>query len=133
MALVEMRLFEIRRDDVAQDHVIVLREVGGSRMLPIVIGIGEARAVELKVKNISLQRPLTHDLMKSIIEALGARLERIVVTALEQKTYYARLYFKNAAGEDVDVDARPSDSIALALRVGAPIYVDEEVLEKSAV
>jgi bifunctional DNase/RNase len=132
MAHVEMELFEIRIDDLQKEQVIVLREKGGSRFLPIVIGSSEAKAIQLKITNVPLPRPLTHDLMRDLITSLGATVQRIVVTALEQSTFFARIYLETADGEVVDVDARPSDSIALALRVECPIFVDDSVLEKAA-
>lgn len=130
MALVEMELFEIRIDDLAPEQVIVLKEKDGARLLPIVIGSSEAKAIQYKVQNVSVPRPLTHDLMKDLVEAVGAKVQRIVVTALEQNTFFARIYLETRDGELVDVDARPSDSIALALRVDCPVFVDEGVLEK---
>lgn len=132
MALVKMDLFEVRIDDSAEEQIVVLRECEGERILPIVIGSAEAKAILFKVQNKKLPRPLTHDLMLELVRHLGAVVERIVVTALEHGTFYARIHLRTALGGAIDVDARPSDSIALALRANAPIFVDENVLEKAA-
>lgn len=129
--MVEMELYEIRIDETNQEQVIVLKERYGERTLPILIGIFEAQAIQIKVSNITLPRPLTHDLLVSVIGALGGVVDRIVINSLKENTFYARLIFKSADGM-LDVDARPSDAIALALRLEVPIFVEEEVLTQVA-
>lgn len=117
-------------DEASKAPVVVLREVDGDRLLPIWIGHPEANAIALALENIQLERPMTHDLLKSIIEGLGGKVTKVVVNALKANTYHARIVIETSEGI-YSFDARPSDSIALALRVGAPIYVAEEVLARS--
>ena len=127
--MTEMELFQIRMDDRRGEQLIILKEKEGDcRLLPIVIGIFEAEAIRIKVKGMKTARPLTHDLLRGTIEQLGATVEKIVIDNLEQGTFFAKLVLKTASGEEVQVDARPSDAIALALRANAPIFVEEEVL-----
>ena len=126
--MVEMELVEIRIDETSSEQVIVLKEKQGQRFVPIVIGMFEAQSIHVKINNIRLPRPLTHDLLMGVIEALGAVPLRIVVNNLEHNTFFARLVLRTRDGEEVDVDSRPSDAIALALRAEVPIYVEEDVL-----
>lgn len=126
--MVEMELVEIRIDETSSEQVIVLKEKQGQRFVPIVIGMFEAQSIHVKINNIQLPRPLTHDLLMGVIEALGAVPLRIVVNNLEHNTFYARLVLQTQDGGEVDVDSRPSDAIALALRAEVPIYVEEDVL-----
>ena len=131
--MVEMELYGIRIDDKNREQLIILREKNGNRVLPIVIGANEADAIKLKVSGIRLPRPLTHDLLCNIIRELGASLKSIVVHKLSQGTFFAKLTIEMGDGQQKEVDARPSDAIALALRAGAPIFVEEILLEMSAV
>ncbi|NOX97790.1 MAG: bifunctional nuclease family protein [Nitrospirae bacterium] len=132
--MAEMELFQIRMDDRRGEQLIILREKeGNGRLLPIVIGIFEAEAIKIKVKRMKTARPLTHDLLKRTIEQLGATVEKVVIDNLEQGTFFAKLMLKTAVGEEVQVDARPSDAIALALRASVPIFVEEKVLNLTAV
>ena len=110
--------------------MVVLKEKQGKRTLPIVIGILEASAIKLKISRIHTPRPMTHDLLKNIIDELGANLERVVIDRLQQNTFYAKLILHNDNGKTFVVDARPSDSIALALRASCPIFVSEELLNQ---
>jgi bifunctional DNase/RNase len=128
--LVEMELFRIQIDEKRGEQIIVLREKNGSRTMPIVIGIIEATAIKMKISGFQPPRPLTHDLLNNTIKGLNASLEKIVVEKLEDNIFYAKLIIKDYKGEIKDIDARPSDSIALALRAGAPIFVRNEVLDK---
>ena len=130
--LVQMEVSKIRIDERRGEQVIVLRERGGTRLLPIIIGISEVTAIKMKISGIEPPRPLTHDLLRNTISKLGATLERIVITKLEFNTFFATLVLQNGAGERMEVDARPSDSIAIALRAEAPIFVAEEVLNQVA-
>ncbi len=130
--LIEMEVSKIRIDERRGEQVVVLRERGGTRLLPIIIGISEVTAIKMKISGIQPPRPLTHDLLKETIAELGARLERIIITKLEFNTFYAQLVLKTKEGESRNVDARPSDSIAVALRSDAPIFVAEDVLNQVA-
>jgi len=131
--LIEMELNKIIIDEKRHDQIIVLKEKKGSRLLPIVIGLLEASSIKMKVSGIQPPRPLTHDLLKSIIENLGARIEKVVVDKLEHNTFYAKLYLKNETKDSIVIDARPSDSIALAVRVKAPIFVEDTVIRQSEI
>jgi hypothetical protein len=114
------------------DHqVIVLKEVGGERSFPIVIGFFEAAAIDRRIKGHVLPRPMTHDLLGSVIEAMGGRLAKIVVTDLKEHTFYASLIIERN-GDRVIVDARPSDAIALAVAGNTPIYVEDRILDEVA-
>ena len=127
MAIVEMELNKIRIDENRGEQVIVLKEKGGNRILPIVIGIMEVTAIKMKISGIASPRPMTHDLFYKTVSQLGAKIDRIVITRLEQNTFFAKLVIQ-VDGRVEEVDARPSDSIALAIRAKAPIFVDEQVL-----
>ena len=131
--MIEMELFRIRIDDKRRDQLIILREKNGSRVLPIVIGIYEADAIKLKISGVELPRPLTHDLLQNIIRELEAELEMIVIHKLRQGTFFAKLVLKTGNGENKEVDARPSDAIALALRSKAPIFAEDSLLELTTV
>jgi len=128
--MIEMELNKIIIDEKRHDQVIVLKEKNGARLLPIIIGLNEASAIKLKLSGFEPPRPLTHDLLNSVIQDMGGRLEKIVIDALKENTFYAKLYIK-MDHQTKTIDARPSDSIALALRANAPIFVEEAVLEKS--
>jgi uncharacterized protein len=127
---IEMAIKGLMVDPITNMPIIVLREVEGQRVLPIWVGVFEANAIALQVENVQTPRPMTHDLLKSVIEQLGARVERIVVCELKENTFYATLHVVSAKGL-VEVDARPSDAIALALRSGARIFVDDAVILNS--
>ncbi len=130
--LVQMEVSKIRIDERRGEQVIVLKERGGNRFLPIIIGISEVTAIKMKISGIQPPRPLTHDLLKDTIAQLGATLQRIVITKLEFNTFFAKLILQTKEGELREVDSRPSDSIAVALRADAPIFVAEEVLNQVA-
>ena len=131
--LIEMELNKIIIDEKRHDQIIVLKEKKGSRILPIVIGLLEASSIKMKISGIKPPRPLTHDLLKDTIDNLGAKIERVIVDKLEHNTFHAKLYLKNEQKDNVVIDARPSDSIALAVRAGAPIFVEDSVIKKSEV
>lgn len=130
MALVPMYLSKIVISENQDHQYIVLREHEGPRQFPIVIGIFEAAAIDRRVKERKAPRPLTHDLLWNTIGALGGQLQRVVVNALKDNTFYARLEIA-VDGRTIEVDARPSDAIALSVQgeVPVPIFVDESVLE----
>jgi len=131
--MVEMELNKIVIDEKRHDQLIVLKEKSGNRILPIVIGLNEASAIKLKISGFQPPRPLTHDLLHSAIENLQATVEKIVIDKLEDNTFHAKLYLKTETGKTSIIDARPSDSIALAVRAHAPIFVEDEVIKQSEV
>ncbi len=128
--MIEMELNKIIIDEKRQDQIIVLKEKKGIRLLPIIIGFLEANAIKMKVSGIEPPRPFTHDLLLDIITALDVQVERIVIDNVENSTYYAKIVLtrQGTHRKKVIVDARPSDSVALAVRAKAPIFVDENVL-----
>ena len=128
--LIQMEVSKIRIDERRGEQVVVLKERGGTRFLPIIIGISEVTAIKMKISGIQPPRPLTHDLLRDTIGQLGATLQRIIITKLEFNTFFAKLVLQTRDGELREVDARPSDSIAVALRADAPIFVAEEVLNQ---
>jgi bifunctional DNase/RNase len=130
--MVECEVSRIIIDEKSHEQVVVLREKGGERFLPIVIGIAEASSIRIKFGGPQPPRPITHDLIKTIIEALDARLDGIVVDDFKDNTFFAKMLLKTADGRNRKIDARPSDSIAVAVRMGAPIFVEEDVLEHSS-
>ena len=130
--MVEMTIDSIRVSLMNYQRVVILKEKGTNRYLPIWIGPAEADAIAVKLQNVQLSRPLTHDLLQSVISTLGASVEYIVVSGLKEDTFYARLALIIDGGE-LDIDSRPSDALALAVRVGAPIYAEESVLEKAGI
>ncbi len=129
---VQMQLSRIIISEINQHQLIYLREVNGDRQFPIVIGIFEATSIDRRVKHYDVPRPQTHDLLVNTIEMLGAELDSVSITDLRDQTYYANLRIKQD-GEIVEVDARPSDAIAVAVRCDPPlpIYVSEEVIREA--
>jgi bifunctional DNase/RNase len=128
--MVEMELKKIVIDENRHEQLIVLKEKNGARVLPIVIGLNEIAAIKAKISGVNPPRPITHDLLYSIIKTLDAEVERIVIDKLENNIFYAKIVFKTKSGETKIADARPSDSIALCVRAHAPIFVDESVLSQ---
>jgi len=112
-------------------YALILKEVGGDRRLPIIIGSFEAQAIALEMEGIKPPRPLTHDLIKNILDGLGVTILEVVVTDLRDGTFYAKIYLE-LNGATYEIDSRPSDAIAVALRCGVPIYVNEEVMEEAS-
>ena len=129
--LVEMELSRIIISEINDQQVVYLREVGGERSFPILIGIFEATSINRRLTAPPPPRPLTHDLLKSVITEVGAELQDIVVSSMVDHTYYALLRVKTAGGDMIEVDSRPSDAIALAVHHDPilPIFVDDSVLE----
>ncbi|CAN5829596.1 bifunctional nuclease family protein [soil metagenome] len=125
--MIEVFVSRLGLDSSSNSYVVVLQEKDGVRLLPIWIGQPEAESIVLHMHNVKRARPLTHDLVRSLIVGMGARLLHVNVTRVEERTYFAELRLQHA-GELVTIDARPSDSIAIALRLGAPIYAAEELL-----
>jgi len=126
-----MELKRIITSDVIDHHMIWLKEVDGDRVFPIVIGFFEATSIDRRVKKMNSPRPLTHDLIASVIDSLGAELQDIFINELKDHTYYAKLRIRQS-GELVEIDSRPSDAIALAVTASVPIYVSEDVLSEAS-
>src|SRR5262245_22852426 len=126
----EMKVKQLALDPLSNMPMIVLRDEEEKRTLPIWVGLAEANAIALELEKIPTARPMTHDLIRNILEAVGARVSKIVVNDLKENTFYAVIHLR-LGSNDLAVDSRPSDAIALALRVDAPIYVEEEVLNKA--
>jgi bifunctional DNase/RNase len=131
--MIEMELNKIVIDEKRHDQLIVLKEKDGSRILPIVIGLAEASAIKLKISGFTPPRPLTHDLLHSTIENLEASIDKIIIDKLEENTFHAKIILKAANGTTKVIDARPSDSIALAVRAHAPIFVEDEIIKQSEI
>ena len=129
--LVEAELARIIITETSGSQIVVLRELGGERSFPIVIGIFEAMAIDRHLKGIRIERPLTHDLALSIIREMGGTLESIAVNDLRDNTFYAYLEV-SVDGRTVRIDSRPSDALALAVRSGARIFVEERVFDLAA-
>ena len=128
----EMVIDSIRVSLVNYQRVVILKEKDSDRYLPIWIGAPEADSIAVKLQDVTVPRPLTHDLLGSVISSLGAGLVHISVTNIENDTFYATLFIRQD-GKTVEVDSRPSDAIALAVRAQVPIYVSDEVLDKAGV
>ena len=130
--MVEMELFRLRIDDNRGDQLVILKEKKGHRLLPIVIGMFEADAIRLKIAGVELARPFTHDLLKNTIQELGGRLHRVIIDHLDGGTFHAKMLVETSDGQKRMIDSRPSDAIAVALRAGVPIFVEEEVISLTA-
>ena len=128
--MIEVNIDSIRVSLLSQNRIVVLKEENSERFLPIWIGPFEADAITLQLQGMEAPRPLTHDLLRSVIETLGGEVIHIMISSLERNTYFARIVLE-VNGDTVEVDSRPSDAIALAVRVQAPIYVAEEVMEQA--
>jgi len=128
---IEMTIKGLMIDPITNMPIIILRDQDGQRLLPIWVGVFEANAIALQIENVQTPRPMTHDLLKSMIDHLNAQVERIVVCALKENTFYATIHLRVARGASIAVDARPSDAIALALRTSSPIFVEEEVIQSA--
>lgn len=128
--MLEVTVSDIGLDRNTNSPVVILRERDGARILPIWIGAAEANAIAMELKGVKAQRPLTHDLLKQIIVGLGGDLRRVVISSVKENTYFAELLI-HRDGHVFQVDARPSDSIALALRLNAPIFTSDKLLDES--
>ena len=129
-ALIEMVVESVRVHMLSSRHVVILKEAGRDRYLPIWIGPWEASAIAMRLQGLTPERPLTHDLFASALEAVDARVARVVISDLADETFHARLFVEHA-GKVGEVDARPSDALALAVRVGAPIFAAPSVLDQA--
>jgi bifunctional DNase/RNase len=130
--IVAVRVERVTLDTSSNRFVVILKDDTYHRWLPIVVGPAEAQAIALQLEKVSPPRPMTHDLMKNLVDSFKADIARVVVNDLKENTYYATIDLKRN-GAQLQVDARPSDAIALALRARAPIFVDEEVMRKAAI
>jgi hypothetical protein len=129
-ALIEMTIKGLMVDPITNMPIIILRDRDGNRVLPIWVGVFEANAIALQIENIQTPRPMTHDLLRNVIEDLHASVQSVVVCDLKENTFFALIHLATPAGP-VAIDARPSDAIALALRTRAPILVEERVIENA--
>ncbi len=130
--LVEVRVQSLGLDRSSNTPVVILEEVGGERVLPIWIGPGEASAIAMQLADMEFSRPLTHDLLVAVLNGLGGSLRKVIISRVEENTYYAELII-HRNGEVISVDARPSDSIAAALRTEARIFAQEDLLERASI
>jgi uncharacterized protein len=127
---VEMKVKSLMMDPVTQMPIVILRDPSGDSVLPIWVGLFEANAIALQLEKVATPRPMTHDLLRSVISTMEAKVERIVITDLKENTFFAIVHL-NHNGHALRVDSRPSDAIALALRTESPIYVSKEVIDKA--
>jgi uncharacterized protein len=127
---VEMKIRGLMMDPVTNMPIVVLKDINGNAILPIWVGIYEANAIALEIEKVSTPRPMTHDLIKTVLHGLGTGIRKVVVSELKDDTFYAVIWL-DKDGELISVDSRPSDALALALRLDCPIYVDETVLKSS--
>ncbi len=130
--MIEMAIDSIRVSLMNYQRVVILKEKDAERYLPIWIGPAEADAIAVKLQGVTVPRPLTHDLLQSVIDSLGATVNSIIVSDLKNDTFYAKIIL-NVDGGAVEVDSRPSDALALAVRVGVPIYAEETVLSQAGI
>lgn len=130
--MIEVKIDSIRVSLMSQHRVVVLKETDSDRYLPIWIGPFEADAITLQLQGVQVARPLTHDLLKSIIDQMGAKISHIIVTELKNDTFFAHIVM-DLDGKNIKIDARPSDAIALAVRVNAPLFVADQVMEEAAI
>ena len=130
--MIEMTIDSIRVSLMNYQRVVILKEKLADRYLPIWIGPAEADAIAVKLQGATVPRPLTHDLLRSVIDELGASIDSILVNDLKSDTFYATIFLK-IDGQAIEIDSRPSDALALAVRADAPIYADEAVLEKAGI
>ena len=127
---VEMRIRTLMMDPVTQMPIVILRDMQGETILPIWVGVYEANAIALEIEKVSTPRPMTHDLIKTILTGLDVTVKKVVVSELKDDTFYALIWMERN-GEMISIDSRPSDALALALRLDCPIYVEDQVLKTS--
>ncbi len=128
--MIEMKVKGLTLDPLTNMPIVILKDLEGKKALPIWVGIFEANAIALEMEQVTTPRPMTHDLIKNILEGITAHVNRVVVNDLKDNTFYAVISL-NFNGSEVLVDSRPSDAIALALRVNAPIFVETKVIEEA--
>lgn len=127
---VEMKIRTLMMDPVTQMPIVVLRDATGNSILPIWVGVYEANAIALEIEKINTPRPMTHDLIKTLLMGMDARVDRIVVNELKDDTFFAVIWLEKD-GQFISIDSRPSDALAIALRTDSPIFVDDSVLKNS--
>jgi uncharacterized protein len=125
---VEMKIRGLIMDPVSNTPVVLLKDIGSDAVLPIWVGVYEANAIAIEIEKSTTPRPMTHDLIKNVLTGLDAQVHKIVVTELKDDTFYAVIWLERE-GQIISIDSRPSDALALALRVDCPIFVDDEVLK----
>ena len=129
---VEMKIRGLMMDPVTSMPIVILKDVGSNNVLPIWVGIYEANAIALEIEKVQTPRPMTHDLLKNVLFGLNVNVQKVVVSDLREDTFYALIWVERN-GERMSIDSRPSDALALALRVDCPIFVEENVLKSSKV
>jgi uncharacterized protein len=127
---VEMKIRGLLMDPMSNMPIVILKDVGSETVLPIWVGVYEANAIALEIEKVTTPRPMTHDLIKNVLTGLDAQVHKVVVTELREDTFYAVIWLERE-GRVISVDSRPSDALALALRVDCPIFVEDEVLKNS--
>lgn len=128
MKLKKVKVYQLATDIVTDDAVVILKEEDGSAILPIIIGHFEASSIAIAMEKLKIERPMTHDLIKNILDSLDIKIQKVVITELKGSTYYATIYIQKD-NKVLEIDARPSDSIAIAVRIGCPIFVNENLLQ----
>jgi bifunctional DNase/RNase len=129
---IEMKIRGLMMDPVTNMPIVILKDVNGAAVLPIWVGIYEANAIALEIEKVATPRPMTHDLLKNLLLGLDTRVHKVVVCDLRDDTFYALIWLERD-GQTISIDSRPSDALALALRVDCPIYVEDEVLKNSKI
>ena len=131
--MIEMKVMGIALDTRTGSPIVVLHDLDNRKALPICLGSAEASAIIRKIENLKVQRPMTHDLIIDVVEKTGFEIDRIEISDVDDETYFATIYLKNDKDEEKEIDARPSDAIAVAIRVNAPIFVSAAVLAEGAI
>ncbi|MBZ0165289.1 MAG: bifunctional nuclease family protein [Candidatus Omnitrophica bacterium] len=131
--MIQVELSKIIIDEKRQDQIIVLKEKEGDRQFPIVIGFLEASSIKMKLSGVLPPRPMTHDLLVSVIESLGSKLKSLIIDKMQNNTFHAKLELITKTGKKILVDSRPSDGVALAVRTGADIFVAEDVIKQAVI
>jgi hypothetical protein len=129
---IEMKIRGLMMDPVTNMPIVILKDVNGAAVLPIWVGIYEANAIALEIEKVSTPRPMTHDLLRNLLVGLETRVHKVVVSELKDDTFYALIWL-DRDGQTISIDSRPSDALALALRVDCPIFVEDEVLKNSKI
>jgi bifunctional DNase/RNase len=127
---VEMRIRGLMMDPVTNMPIVILKDIGGNTILPIWVGIYEANAIALEIEKVATPRPMTHDLIKNLLMGLNTEVRKVVVNDLREDTFYALIWLERD-GQTISIDSRPSDALALALRLDCPIFVEDAVLKTS--
>jgi uncharacterized protein len=127
---VEMKIRGLMMDPVTNMPIVILKDIGSDSVLPIWVGVAEANAIALEIEKVTTPRPMTHDLIKNVLTGLDTQVHKVVVTELREDTFYAVIWLERN-GQVISIDSRPSDALALALRMDCPIFVEDEVLKNS--